>query len=280
MQRTAGSATRRLLADPRYEIVPLPRVWEQARHLPAGATVAVTSSPSRGPEPTIQLAEELATAGYDAVPHIAARGLRSEMHLEDAVGRMDAAGVRDVFVVGGDNPEPAGPYADGVELLTALRELGHPFVELGVPSYPEGHPLIGDEALWGALRRKQREATYTVTQMCFDAGAVAGWGAELGRRGISLPVRFGIPGVVEPRKLLRMSARIGIGESSRFLRKHARLGWRLLRPGDYRPDRLVRELATSGPVGADVRGVHLYTFNQVGATVAWVRDRSRPAGAA
>ena len=38
-------------------------------------TVAVTASPVKGLEPTVELAEKLAARGYRVVPHLAARSV-------------------------------------------------------------------------------------------------------------------------------------------------------------------------------------------------------------
>jgi len=63
--------------------------------------------------------------------------------------------------------------------------------------------------------------------------------------------------------------RIGVGDSTRFLRKHFDIIRRLLRP-DYRPDRLVEALAPyANKDGYDIRGLHLYTFDQIEETERW-----------
>jgi methylenetetrahydrofolate reductase (NADPH) len=98
-----------------------------------------------------------------------------------------------VFVVGGDRREPAGPYASGLELLQAMDDLGHDFMEIGVPTYPEGHSFIDETTLYQALRKKAAFATYTVTQMCFDGSVIATWLADLRGRGIGLPVSLVSP---------------------------------------------------------------------------------------
>ena len=58
--RPVSPAVASLLADPRFEVAPVGGVLEAAADLPAGATVAVTASPSRGPAATIEVAEGLA----------------------------------------------------------------------------------------------------------------------------------------------------------------------------------------------------------------------------
>lgn len=266
-------ATRRSLAavlgEVRWEVLPLDDLGTHTAHLPPGARVTVTCSPKRGVDETVETAVRLAGRGFEAVPHLAARQVAGPAHLAELTGRLAAAGVDDVFVVGGDAAEPAGPYDSGLALLEAMAAHAPRFTRVGVPAYPEGHPRIDDEILWAALEAKQRHATYVVTQMCFDAGAICGWVAAARRRGVVLPVYAGVPGVVEPVKLLRISARIGVGDSLRFLRGNHRAVARLLRPGGYRPDAVLRELGERVRAGrCEVAGLHVYTFNRVEPTVS------------
>jgi methylenetetrahydrofolate reductase (NADPH) len=262
-----------LLADPRYEVAPTAGVLDAVGHLPAGATVAVTASPSRGAAATVAVAEELAARGFAAVPHLAARSVRDRGELAEHLGRLAAAGVRDVFVVGGDAREPAGPYPDGLALLRAMEDLGRS-PRVGVPSYPDGHHRVADDALWADLRVKQFHADYTVTQLCFDADLVAGFVAEARRRGIDLPVVAGIPGVVDAARLLRVSVRIGVADAVRFARSHRSTAASLLRPGRHTPDDLLAGLVAAG---ADLAGLHVFTFNQIEPTVRWLAEARRTA---
>jgi methylenetetrahydrofolate reductase (NADPH) len=273
-------ATEALLEAPRFELVPLHGVIDQARYLPPGSTVTVTSSPARGIEPTIALAEALAAEGFRAVPHLAARQLRDEAELATIVKRLDQASVRDVFVVGGDTSEPAGNFPDGLSLLEAMHQFGHGFDQVGIPSYPEGHHAIGDDALWSDLAAKGAFATYTVTQLCFDADAICGFAAATAARGIDLPVVIGVPGAVDAAKLLRISLKVGVGESLKFVRGNAAVARRLLRPVGFRPDGLLRKLAVRlRDGGCPISGLHIYTFNQVGQTVGWLHEARRRAAA-
>ncbi|QVQ52481.1 methylenetetrahydrofolate reductase [Spiractinospora alimapuensis] len=261
------------LERPHYEVLPLPWVRQVVRdNLEPGTFVTVTSSPSRGMEATVELTEALTADGYSVVPHLAARAMDDEERLLRIVERLDHVGVRDVFVVGGDNPMWAGPYESGVELLAALRTLGHPFTDIGVPAYPEGHPTIDDATLWRALVEKQRDATYVVTQMCFSAETIAAWAGTARHHGVRLPMRVGIPGLVQRRRLALMTVRIGVGDSARFLRKQSMSLARLLRPGGYSPTPLVRRLARLPDT--PIVGLHLYTFNQIERTARWAREHA------
>ena len=86
-----------------------------------------------------------------AIPHLSARMIPDRSKLEELLGRAREAGLTHAFVVGGDADEP-GDYLDGLSLLTAMREIGHPFEVLGCPGYPNGHADIPDAALEQALR--------------------------------------------------------------------------------------------------------------------------------
>lgn len=269
-----------LLAAPRFEVLPLPGVLDRVAVLPGGSTVTVTASPSRGVEATVATAEALCAAGFRAVPHLAARQCRDRARLRDVLSRLQGAGVRDVFVVAGDAREPVGEFADGLSLLRAMDDLGYRFADVGVPSYPGGHHLVGNDTLWQVLRDKQQFATYTVTQLCLDADRVCAFAAQASSLGISLPVVAGIPGAVEVGTLLRVSVRIGVSESARFVRGHRSVPGKLLRPHGYRPDGLVRALGAHVAAGrCRIDGLHVYTFNQVEPTLRWLHQAQRRAAA-
>lgn len=266
----ATAALRRVLADPTFELIPLRNAREQAAALPRGATVSVTASPGKGIEATVDLTIELEQSGLRAIPHLSARMIRDRAHLAELLSRLEDAGIDRAFVVGGDADEP-GEFPDGLSLIRAMADLGRLPAELGCPSYPQGHPNIPDAALAQALRDKAPFVQYMTTQLCFDPGAIASFIATCRAEGIALPVRLGIPGVAEIPKLMSISARIGVRDASKFVLKNARFVGALLRSGGiYRPTQLVRKLA---PLMADpsaaVLGLHVYTFNNVPATVEW-----------
>ena len=266
-----------LLADPRFEVVPMRGVQEQAAFLPPGATVTVTCSPRRGIEATLDLAERLAAAGHRAVPHVAARLVTGRPHLTGILRRLSDSGTKEIFVVGGDSAEPAGPYDSALGLLRDMAEVGHGLERIGVTAYPEGHPFVDNDRLKEALRAKQRFATHMVTQLCFDARTVATWMTEARADGVTLPAWVGMAGVVQRRKLIEISLRVGVGDTTRFIGKHMSIVARLMRRGSYRPDQFVDAAAEllGGPQHG-VAGFHVNTFNQVQGTVAWL-DQFRAA---
>ena len=271
LQRAEHDALTRLLASPKYEVLPLGGLDEQLAALPAGATLAVTASPAKGLEASLEVGERLRRAGFAVVIHLAARMVADRQHLRDLLDRMRDAGIDRAFVVGGDARHP-GAYGDALALLHDMAEVGHHLTEVGITAYPQGHPAISDQALETALAAKAPYASYMTTQLCFDAEALSRWLSGQREGGNELPVDIGIPGAVEATRLLRISTRIGVADAARFVSKQGWLVARLLRPGGYRPDRLLRDLAPTlaDPIAA-VRGLHVFTFNQVRQTAAWRR---------
>jgi methylenetetrahydrofolate reductase (NADPH) len=252
-----------LLERPRYEVLPIDGVEDEvAAHVPREVKVTVTASPARGLDATLAVTERLAGGGYQVVPHLSARLVRDGAHVEEIVARLGAAGVREVFVPAGDAREP-GSFPDAASLL---RALGGRFPAVGITGYPESHHLIDDETTIRAMFAKAPMATYIVSQICFDPKVIRTWIARVRARGTDLPIWVGMPGVVGYGRLLRVSARIGLGESARFLRAH-RAWLRRLVSRTFSPAPLMERLA-----GADVAGLHFYTFNELERTERWRRE--------
>jgi methylenetetrahydrofolate reductase (NADPH) len=259
------------LRRPRYEVIPLGGVEEAiVEHVPKSIKLTVTASPKKGIEDTLRLAERLSGRGYEVAPHISARLVRDEAHLEDVLGRLRRTGIKDAFVIAGDADEPAGKFEGAAALLGTMAEIGHNLEEIGISGYPESHPLISDETTIQAMYDKVPYATYIVSQICFDPAVTAHWIHRVRNRGVELPIYIGIPGVVNTTKLMRISGSIGLGESARFLKKYGNRFFRMLLPGRYRPDRLIKDLTPSliDPQ-CKVKGFHIYTFNEMGKTEAW-----------
>ena len=277
----ATEAVAEALRRPRYEVIPLQGTEEQVvEYVPKDIKLTVTASPKKGVEGTLDLAERLSKRGYETAPHLSARLIRDEAHLEDVLARLRECGIRDSFVVAGDAGEAAGKFAGAGELLSAMAKLDHGLDEVGITGYPESHPFISDEDTIKAMYEKEPYATYIVSQISFDTEIVTGWVRRVRRRGVELPIYIGIPGVVSRQKLMRISKGIGLGESARFLKKYGSWFVRFFLPGGYSPDRLIEGLTPSlADPESKVRGFHIYTFNEVGKTEAWRREKLDHLGA-
>jgi methylenetetrahydrofolate reductase (NADPH) len=270
LDQASRAALRAVVADPIFELLPLKNIVDQVPHLPHGARVSVTASPAKGIDATLDWAARLQADGFRAIPHLSARMIADRGTLAGLVARARDAGLTHAFVVGGDADEP-GEYLDGLSLLQAMTEIGHPFATIGCPAYPQGHPDIPDAALAQALRDKAPYVAHVTTQMDFDTAAIGRWVHARRAEGFAPDVIVGVPGVADPQKLLSIAARIGVKDAKRFLVKNLRFVTGLARSGGfYKPTGFVEAL---GPLVADpaarVTGFHLYTFNAVEATEGW-----------
>ena len=252
------------------EIFPTASIESKLDVLEPQSYVAVTCSPSKGVDITLEMAERLAQRGFKVVPHIAARMVRDDIHLREILKRLDDLPIVSIFVPGGDGRKPVGKFCRALDLLRAISEFDHKFSEIGIAAHPEGHPSISRNVLLEQMLEKQKFANYLVTQMCFDAEALGGWLREIRELGITLPAWLGVPGVADRSTLVKTSLRIGVGDSLRYLKNRGKIAAHLLKSKIYRPDELLIDLApyVADP-GYDIAGYHIYCFNQVERAEQW-----------
>jgi len=269
-----SSAYRRALTDRlTFELIPLKSLVAAVEALPERAEVSVTCSPSKGIAETQRITAELITSGYRAIPHLSARMVRDQAHTAELAAWCRELGLSKVFLVGGDAEEP-GAYAGAVEFLADFLETDHGLDTIGVTAYPDGHVFLSDEKLHGALHEKQRMlgeagvAGYCSTQMCFDPDTIGKWLRTEREHGLTMPVHLGISGVVDKAKLLTMGARLGIGDSLKYLRKNVGAVVKMMTSMNYDPNDLLIPLSDD-LVDLGVEGLHVFTFNQVAATNEW-----------
>lgn len=267
----ARAALHRSLGAMRYEVLPVKGAVAQAELLEPGSAVTVTASPGKGIEATLDTSARLAALGLHVVPHLAARSIGDRAHLRAITDRLAGLGITEVFVVAGDSPRPVGEFPDALALLRELAELPDRPGRVGIAGYPERHAFIPDASAIRAMTDKARYADYVVSQICFDPETISEWARDVRNRGVELPIYVGAPGVVEARRLLRMALKIGLGESTRFLRKQYATVSRMLTR--YTPEALLDELSPQLiEPSSGVAGWHLFTFNEIATTVQWRDD--------
>jgi methylenetetrahydrofolate reductase (NADPH) len=166
-------------------------------------------------------------------------------------------------VVGGDAPQPLGVYSSAVQLLPLIHEHPSRPRALGIAGYPEAHPLIDPATLDDALEQKLPYADYVTTQLCFEPDSILRFARE-----IDLPVIVGMPGIVDPKRLLEISVKVGVGPSLRYLRKQR--GLRRLFRLSGSADALYDALA---PHAGVIDGFHYFTFNRLLDTWNWERGK-------
>lgn len=253
----------------RIEIIPSSGIVEQvAATVPTATTLTVTCLPHHGIERTVRTAVQLSDLGYTAIPHLAARSLRDRAELTGIVRECDAAGIREVFVIGGDRKQPAGRYSSALPVLEDIAQYSGGMLRAGIAGYPEGHPAVKPLDLLDALLAKQHLASHVVTQMCFSAEKIHDYAALLRREGVHLPVWAGVTGSVPRTKLISLATQIGVGSSLKFLNRKGPLARKLLAGDRYSPDPLVAGLETRP---GNLAGIHLYSFNSLDPLPGTVR---------
>ncbi len=112
---------RSLLRESSFELPPNPRVIDDVhtRLIPGGVRLAVVSTLDAGIDFTIDISCHLAAMGFDVTPHLTARSVRDEAHLEWITSQMSAAGISKALAVGGDG-DPTGKYSEASDLIPAL----------------------------------------------------------------------------------------------------------------------------------------------------------------
>ena len=74
--------------------------------------------------------------------------------------------------------------------------------------------------------------------------------------------------MVDKTKLLTMGARLGVGDSLKYLRKNVGAVVKMMTTLSYDPNDLLLPLSAD-LVDLGVTGLHMFTFNQVEATNTW-----------
>jgi len=256
--------------------------------LPAGTPVYVNHLPRHRLRDTIPTLVAVREAGLEPVPHIAARRIRDRAELQTFLSRATGeAGVRKALILGGDEPEAAGPYADGAAILREDLLTGCGLREIGLPGYPEGHPRIPAAVLEKAFAEKLLLAsrhglgTYVVTQFSFAPARIVDYCGRMARNAPGIPVYVGMAGPTNPIALLRFAQRCGVSASLRALRSQGMDAVRLVTHTD--PEQQLTALARYCAVRAEcnVVGVHLFTFGGVTSSAAWmnryIASRGTPA---
>ena len=257
----------------RFEVLPFGRAEEEAARLTEHVRLTVTASPTHTLDQTVETGTRLRALGHAVTVHLAARMIRDRAHLDALLATMAEAGIDDAFVIGGDTTPPLGSYNSAVELLPLVHEHPHRPSAIGIAGYPEGHPLIDPATLAHALREKSRLANYVTTQLCFDPDALLRWIQKTRSAGVELPVILGVPGIVDRKKLVEISIRVGVGASLSFLRKQGGVR-NLLRLSGTSADQLYDALAPYvGNHDLNVEGFHWFTFNRLVETWTWEREK-------
>jgi len=248
---------------------------EAAPLIRPGTQIAVTFLPGEEMEQRVEAAKLVRELGFEPIVHLSARRFTSLEELDKYLGDITTqAGVKRVFIIAGDPPEPEGPFSDSLQIIeTGLLEK-HGIEIVGIGGHPEGHPNVSKPDLWVwmenkiAAIRERGMVPLVVTQFAFDDDAIVGWVKEMRGRGIDVPVRLGVPGPAGIKRLLGFAKRCGVGASANVMKKYGISLTNLI--GSAGPDKLVASLDKGLTEEAGRVRLHLYPFGALKASAEWI----------
>jgi methylenetetrahydrofolate reductase (NADPH) len=249
----------------------------------AGTEVTITFLPGDNYRHNVATAAALRRAGFNPVPHIAAREMTSREALDDFLARLvGEAAVTRILLIAGDVAAAKGPYRSSLDVAAGGSIEAHGFARVSVAGHPEGHPFLAAaparKALeaWRDWGRRTSIRVDAVTQFCFEAAPILAWIGELEAHGIELPVIVGLAGPASPATLTKFALRCGVGNSMRALRGQIGRFGRLLT--DTGPDEVMRGLRSApASATAPIAGFHLFPFGGLRKAAEWSRCYQREA---
>ncbi|HMM92888.1 hypothetical protein [Bradyrhizobium sp.] len=257
------------------------QVAELQDRFAAGTDVTITFLPGDNYRHNIETATALRRAGYNPVPHIAAREMTSPQMLADFLARVRGeADVARLLLIAGDIAAARGPFKSTRDVAASGLLEAHGIASVSIAGHPEGHPYLElPDALnglrsWHDWGRRTGTRVDVVTQFCFEITPILEWIGALDQAGIDLPVIVGLAGPATPATLTKFALRCGIGNSMRALRAQIGRFGRLLT--DTGPDDVVRGLQSAPAAAtADIAGFHLFPFGGLRKAADWLRDYRR-----
>jgi methylenetetrahydrofolate reductase (NADPH) len=276
---TASEGLVALLASASVEVSSHGGQLEKLREqFSAGTEVTITFLPGDNFRTNVETATALRRAGFEPVPHVAAREIPSREALNDFVARLRSeADVRRVLLIAGDVAAAKGPFKSSRDVAATGLLQAHGIRRVSVAGHPEGHPYLDEATTFKGLEAWRDWARETgirvdiVTQFCFEAAPILRFLGGLDARGIKLPVTIGLAGPATPATLTKFALRCGIGNSMRALRGQIGRFGRLL--VDTGPDDVMRVLeAAPREATASIAGFHVFPFGGLRKARNWLRE--------
>jgi methylenetetrahydrofolate reductase (NADPH) len=241
--------------------------------LPAATPIYITAVPTQSLAELAGTAARIRKAGLEPTVHVAARRIAAIADLAEMLAALRGeADVRRLLVIAGD-VDQTGPFPDALSVIQKgrLHEAG--IEEIGIGTYPEGHPRIASDRLEAALDAKIAAAKaqglklHLVSQFSFSPEGILAWLKRLRACGITVPVKVGMAGPTSLPSLLRYAKRCGVNASLRGLMSGAASA--LI--GNVGPDRIVEALSAAGRDVGDTHP-HYFAFGGLADTARFAND--------
>lgn len=221
-------------------------------------------------EGTYQTVKDLLEAGFQGTPHLSCIGA-SRQTVREMLRSYMALGVKRIVALRGDMPSgmrEAGEFHYANELVAFIREETGDHFHIEVAAYPEFHPQSpsSDKDLENFRRKVAAGANSAITQYFYSFDAYRRFVDDCERLGIDLPIVPGIMPITNYKQLARFSDACG-AEIPRWLRLRLEAFGDDLESirafgHDVVADLCARLLDAGAP------GLHFYTMNQAGPTLA------------
>ena len=258
---------------------------ELREHFSSGIDVSITFLPGDHYQHNVETVAALRRAGFNPVPHVAAREIASREALDEFFHRLRGeADVHRILLIAGDLAIAKGPFKSSRDVAASGLIETHGFSRVSVAGHPEGHPYFDTAqsmkslATWRDWGRARQVTVDIVTQFCFEATPILNWLGELRIAAIDLPVLIGLAGPASPATLMKFALRCGVGNSIRAVRNQiGRYGRLLTETG---PDEVVRGLEAAPKAATlPISGFHLFPFGGLRKSARWLNEHASVPGA-
>jgi methylenetetrahydrofolate reductase (NADPH) len=231
--------------------------------------IFITMIPGTDERDILNALARVKAAGFEPVPHVAARGFRDAHQLSYFFDGLRDHAIEKILVIAGGLNTPSGPYSNSLQMLQseAFEKSGLSTVALA--GHPDGNPVDSkaDQSLQKKLSflREQNKAAEIVTQWSFFPDKVNTYLKQMGTEYPNAPVRIGIPGPASLKTLLKYAKVCGVSASTAVLKKQGLSLARLLLSSD--PAKFVNQVE-----GAP--SFHLYPFGGLEKSAEWLQKRN------
>lgn len=247
-------------------------------YLKQGSIVTITWLPKDTYDARVAAAKAARDSGFEPVPHIAARRVQSEADLRTFIDRLKKeAGIRSLFVIGGDVKTPLGPYSSALDVIRSEPVAAAGVSAIGIADYPEPHPGIPFDEMEQAYRDKLAYLknasidSFAMTQFSFDADEMAAFLRRRRAAGDRTMIRLGVAGPAKLGALLKFAARCGVTTSARAFFKNSDSMLKVLTETSPMP--IIQALAEM-PDYEDLQpfGLHFFAFGGFVRTASWIAE--------
>jgi len=219
---------------------------------------------------TIDTVLDIKKAGFHAAPHLSCIGSTRD-NIRSLLQNYSEHGIDRIVALRGDMPSgmrEAGAFRYANELVEYIREETADHFHIEVAAYPETHPQAADAQtdLRNFKRKVEAGANSAITQYFYNPDAYFRFVDDCEKIGLDIAIVPGIMPITNYSQLARFSDMCG-AEIPRWIRKH------LVGFGDDRDSirafgeevvtRMCERLLAAG-----APGLHFYTMNQTGPTMA------------